>query len=119
MDRRPASERSNIPSRLTLVVPHKPIPANAPQLPAEAYTGGAPAPVDQATGRKFAWTKVQGTAVADTQNEVGGGKGQPIWRVTADCPKCSDTISLTATQAHGDAPVRCYCSMSRVFLVTW
>jgi hypothetical protein len=100
-------------------MPHKAIPAEAPSLPPEAWTGSAPAPVDGATGRKFAWTKVAGTAVAATQTEDGSMKGKAIWRITADCPKCSDTISIIGSTEHGDAPVRCYCSPARVFLVTW
>jgi len=100
-------------------MPHKQIPLDAPKLPPEAYSGGAPAPVDQETGRKFAWAKVAGTAVASTQTEEGSGKGKPIWRISADCPKCSDTISLVGTTEHGDLPCRCYCSPGHVFLVTW
>jgi hypothetical protein len=100
-------------------MPHKAIPANAPRLSEEAWVGSAPVPVDVETGRKAAWTKVTGTVVKGVQTEEGANKGQPIWRITADCPKCSDAITVTSTLEHGDYPIRCECSRHYVFLIAW
>ncbi len=99
-------------------MPHKPIPPDAKPLPKDPATG-APLLPDLATGRTYAYTTVQGKAEARVQTEEGMGKGQTHYRISFDCPKCDDRISLDSKDEHGDHPVLCHCSPGYTFLVAW
>jgi|GEM_PF-3095050 hypothetical protein len=97
---------------------HNPIPAGAKALPLDPRTK-APRVLPSDAARPFAYTTVPGTATKATQTAAGMAKGKVVFRVHADCPKCSDDVNLTSRAEHGDHPVSCHCSPGYVFLVKW
>ena len=112
----------------------KPVPKDAKRVnPFEMM-------LDAHTGLANSWTTVKGTATTRTQTEEGMGKGQTLYEVTFQCPRCEETHKFTTTEPHSDKvthfvdpglnkvpcqcgvtghPVRCHCDGTLVFRVNW